>query len=85
MSSQNETNLNANKNNGYFSIIIEKLPNIADRNFNNNYLTAKSPERARSCSPALASQNSSISIASDSINLSEININIGGNVHSNMN
>ena len=79
MSSQNENNLNASKNNANFSITSEKLPNrnIADANFNKNYLTAKSPGRARSCSPALASQNSSIAIASDSINLSEININIG--------
>ena len=52
MSSRNETNLNASKNNGYFSITSEKLPNISDTNFNKNYLTAKSPGRARSCSPA---------------------------------
>ena len=45
MSSQNETNLNASKNNGYFSITSEKLPNIADANFNKNYLTAKSAGR----------------------------------------
>ena len=36
------------------------MPNIADANFNKNYLTARSPARARSCSPALVSENSTI-------------------------
>ena len=59
MSSANDTNVNANKNNGY-RINTEKLPNIYDATLNKNYLIARSPERARSCSPALRSHYSSI-------------------------
>ena len=59
MSSQNETNVNVSRNNGYCSINSEKLPNV---NFNKNYLTARSPARPRSWSPPLATQNSSIAI-----------------------
>ena len=46
MATQNNASLNSSKNNGYFSINSEKLPNISDANFNKNYLTAKSSERA---------------------------------------
>ena len=53
-----------NKKNGYFSINSEKLLNISDANFNKNYLTAKSPERARSCSPTLLNLTSSIATTS---------------------
>ena len=35
----------------------EKFPNMSDANFNKNYLTAKSPERARSSSPVLLNLN----------------------------
>ena len=56
MSSLNDTY----KNNGYFSMNSEKLSNISDATFNKNYLTARSPERARSCSLALLSENSTI-------------------------
>ena len=58
MSTQNDTSLNASKNNDYFSINSEKLPNISKANFNKNYLTAKSPERA------LLNLNSSIATTS---------------------
>ena len=52
--------LNDNNNNGYFSIKSEKLPNEHDATFNKNYLIARSPGRARSCSPSLITHNSSI-------------------------
>ena len=71
MSTQNDTFLNASKNNGYFSINSEKLPNISDAIFNKNYLTAKSAERARSCSPALLNLNSSIATTSAKLKNSE--------------
>ena len=69
MSSLNDSNMNANKNNAYYSINTERLSNINNATFNKNYLTSRSPERARSCSPALLSQNSSI--VNKSINNSE--------------
>ena len=69
MSPVNDTNVNANKNNGNFNINTEKLQNIYDATLNKNYLTARSPELARSCYSALLSHNSSI--ANKSINNSE--------------
>ena len=45
MSPVNDTNVNANKNNGNFNINTEKLQNIYDATLNKNYLTASSPER----------------------------------------
>ena len=66
--------MNVSRNNGYFSINSEKLSNIADANFNKNYLTARYPARARSCSPALGTQNSSIAISAYTIDTSEKNI-----------
>ena len=82
MSSANDTNVNANKNNGY-RINTEKLPNIYDATLNKNYFTSRSPERITSCSPALISQKSSIVIKL--INNSEKIINSQQEVLSNMN
>ena len=87
MSTQNDTtcSLNAGKNNGYFSINSEKLPNIRDANFNKSYLTAKSPERGRSCSPALLNLNNGSTTTSSKLKNSENTIISEKHVHSNMN
>ena len=37
-STLNDINMNVNKNNGYFSMNSEKLPNISDATFNENCL-----------------------------------------------
>ena len=55
-------------------MFINKQNNIilfVDNNFNKNFLTARSDARARSCSLALATQNSSIDISSYNIDTSE--------------
>ena len=47
------------------------MQNISDAKFNKNYLTAKCPERARFCSPALLNLNSSIATTSAKLKNSE--------------
>ena len=76
MSTQNDTSLNSSKNNGHFSINSEKLPNIGDANFNESYFTAKSPERARSCCPALLNLNSSIATTSANLIILKIQLSV---------
>lgn len=58
MDSFEERRLSVNGKNAYISLKGDdfKQTNISDPNYNKNYLTAKTNQRARSCSPLLLSE-----------------------------
>lgn len=70
----NERRLSCNGRNAYFSLTEDTntQKNIHDSMYNKHYLTAKSNERARSCSPALllSEKTNKSKLEADKINLS---------------